>query len=66
MPSKEFLRDKQQVTLYPTIQQHKKLWEKAKALNMGLNEYIMFCALNAEIKVEIKEKEYHLGQFGID
>ena len=56
MPSKEFLKGKQQVTLYPTEKQHKELWEKARALNMGLNEYIMFCALNAEIKVIVGGK----------
>ncbi len=55
MPSKEFLRGKQQVTLYPTISQHKELWRRAEQLGMGLNEYIMFCSMNAEIKVEIEK-----------
>jgi hypothetical protein len=57
MPSKEFLKGKQQVTLYPTEKQHKEIWEKARALNMGLAEYIMFCALNAEIKVIVKGED---------
>ena len=54
MPSKEFLKGKQQVTLYPTEKQHAELWKKARALGMGLNEYITFCALNAKIEVKIE------------
>ena len=55
VPSKEFLRDKQQVTLYPTKAQHKAIWERARALNMGLAEYITFCALNSEITVKVEK-----------
>lgn len=48
MPTKDFLEDKQQVTLYPTKTQHKKLKEFAAKRGKNLSTYILDSALRDE------------------
>jgi hypothetical protein len=48
MPTKVFLEDKQQVTLYPTKTQHKKLKELASKRGKNLSTYILDSAFRDE------------------
>jgi uncharacterized protein (DUF1778 family) len=48
MPTKDFLEDKQQVTLYPTKAQHKKLKELAAKRGKNLSTYILDSAFRDE------------------
>lgn len=48
MPKKEFLEGKQQVTLYPTTAQHKKLKELAAKRGKNLSTYILDSAFRDE------------------
>ncbi|TAL78726.1 MAG: hypothetical protein EPN88_02040 [Bacteroidetes bacterium] len=48
MPTKEFLEGKQQITLYPTEAQHKKLKDLAKKRGKNLSTYILDSAFRDE------------------
>jgi len=48
MPTKDFLEDKQQITLYPTKSQHKKLKELAEKRGKSLSGYILDSAFRDE------------------
>jgi len=48
MPSAEFLKGKQQITLYPTQAQHKRLKELAAKKAKTMSDYILDAALRDE------------------
>jgi uncharacterized protein (DUF1778 family) len=48
MPTAEFLKGKQQITLYPTTAQHKKLHELAAKRQKNLSTYILDAAMRDE------------------
>lgn len=58
MPSKSFLKGKQQITLYPTYKQYEQL--KKKMAENGytvLTKYLIDMGLNAEVKKTIEIKK---------
>jgi uncharacterized protein (DUF1778 family) len=48
MPTADFLKGKQQITLYPTTAQHKKLKELAAKRGKNLSTFIMDAAMRDE------------------
>ncbi len=48
MPTAEFLKGKQQITLYPTKAQHKKIKELAEKRQKDMSKYILDAALRDE------------------
>ena len=48
MPSADFLKGKQQITLYPTQGQHKRLKELAAKKGKTMSEYILDSSLRDE------------------
>lgn len=48
MPSADFLKGKQQITLYPTTAQHKKLHEMAAKRQKNLSTFILDAAMRDE------------------
>jgi hypothetical protein len=45
------------IDTYPNEKEYKEIKKKADELHMSLSQYLLFCGLNADIKVNIGGKE---------
>ena len=45
------------IDTYPKQKEYDEIKEKAEKLHMSMSQYLLFCALNAEIKVIVGGKE---------